>query len=203
MAGEINTKGSGINAELILDCGATSHMFCDCHFFTSYTPTSTPESISVGDHHDIPVAGHGTIRFQARLLDGYCSITLHSALHVPKLAANLISLGTLQRQGVGFSSYQNGIVIKLGEEELSVYRSLINQTPCTMLRLPKCKLSLPMLPPVGVFVYGTVALAILVWTQSGECTGRTWWKACPSTRSTNMIIFARGVPSANHIDFNS
>ena len=118
MAGEVSAKGSGINAELILDCGATSHMFCDRHFFTSYTPTSTPESISVGDRRDIPVAGRGTIRFQARLLDGYRSITLHSALHVPKLAANLISLGTLQQQGVGFSSYQNGIVIKLGEEEL-------------------------------------------------------------------------------------
>ena len=75
MAGEINTKGSGINAELILDCGATSHMFCDHHFFTSYMPTSTPESISVGDRRDIPVAGRGTIRFQARLLDGYRSIT--------------------------------------------------------------------------------------------------------------------------------
>ena len=118
MAGEINTKGSGINAELILNCGATSHTFCDCHFFTSYMPTSTPKSISIGDHCDIPDVGCGTIRFQAWLLDGYHSIILHSALHVPKLAANLISLGTLQQQGMGFSSYQNGIVIKLGEEEL-------------------------------------------------------------------------------------
>ena len=111
-------KGSGINAELILDCGTTSHMFCDCHLFTSYTPTSTPKSISVGDYHDIPVAGHDTICFQAQLLDGYHSIILHSALHIPKLTANLISLGTLQWQGMGFSSYQNGIMIKLGEEEL-------------------------------------------------------------------------------------
>src|SRR6202045_1822565 len=48
---------------IILDCGATAHMFCDQELFCSYTPSSG-QPISVGDACDIPVTGDGSVRLK-------------------------------------------------------------------------------------------------------------------------------------------
>jgi len=94
MAGSIPNGG-----ELLLDSAATSHMLSDRSLFTFYTSVTscTPHNfISIGDAWNISVAGHGTVVFEAQLPNGYHKVTLHNALHVPGLAANLVSLGTLQ-----------------------------------------------------------------------------------------------------------
>ena len=95
MAGSISDGG-----KLLLDSAATLHMLSNFLLFTSYTliTSGTPHNfISVSDAQDVPVARCGTVVFEAQLLNGYHKITLcGNALHVLKLAANLISLGTLQ-----------------------------------------------------------------------------------------------------------
>jgi len=94
MAGSIPDGG-----ELLLDLAATSHMLSDRLLFTSYTPVTshTPHDfISIGDAWDVPVARRGTVVFEAQLPNGYHKVTLRNALYVPKLAVNLVSLGTLQ-----------------------------------------------------------------------------------------------------------
>jgi len=90
---------SSATADILLDCGASAHMFCDQGHFHSYTANEGNETISVGDARDVPIAGTGSVEMQCRLPDEIRTVILHGVLHVPKLAANLVSLGTLQRAG--------------------------------------------------------------------------------------------------------
>ena len=53
---------------------------------------------------------------------------LHGALHIPKLAANLVSLGKLQWEGASVAaSYEKGLSVSLHGDEL-LHRSLIGNT---------------------------------------------------------------------------
>ncbi|GLB45842.1 hypothetical protein LshimejAT787_3200130 [Lyophyllum shimeji] len=75
---------------------SSGHMFFDRSYFTSYAPVSTRSEddwISVGDARDIPGVGRGTVAFEARLPEGLKTVLLHNTLHVPKIAANLVSIG--------------------------------------------------------------------------------------------------------------
>lgn len=110
--------GMELDVKLILDCGATSHMFCDRSLFSAYVPSTASETISVGDGHTVPVIGRGSVRWKSRLPNGYRTVVLHGVSHVPGLAANLVSLGTLQRQGASVISYEGGLIVKLGHDEL-------------------------------------------------------------------------------------
>ena len=116
MAGSIPDGG-----ELFLDSATTSHMFFNHLLFTTYTPvmTCTPEdSISIGDAQDVPVAGCGTVTFEAQLLNSQHKVTLYNALHVPKLAVNLVSLGTLQHQGASVVSYEGGLLLRFNGQDV-------------------------------------------------------------------------------------
>lgn len=106
------------SAELILDCGATSHMFCDKSFFVTYKPSGSCETITVGDACNIPVAGHGSVWFRSILPKGFHTITLVGALHIPALAANLVSLGKLQREGASVTSFSGGLSVSLKGNQL-------------------------------------------------------------------------------------
>ena len=64
-------EGVSKSAKLILDCGATSHMFCDETFFTTYPAATAHETVSVGNASNIPVTGHGSVRFQSVLSNGF------------------------------------------------------------------------------------------------------------------------------------
>lgn len=105
-------------ADVLLDCGASAHMFCDRGYFRSYTANGGNETISVGDARDIPVTGAGSIELKCRLPNGTRTVVLHGVLHVPRLAANLVSLGTLQRAGAKHHSQEEGIMVTLGPDEL-------------------------------------------------------------------------------------
>src|SRR6202021_973023 len=90
---------SSRTSDVLLDCGATSHMFYDTKYFTRYIPSSRGETISVGNGESIPVEGHGSVTFKCRLPEGYRLVTLHGVKHVPDLTANLVSLGQLESEG--------------------------------------------------------------------------------------------------------
>ena len=47
-------------------------------------------------YHNVFVKGCGDITFWSRLPGGFCKLTFTDALYVPKLTANLVSLGKLQ-----------------------------------------------------------------------------------------------------------
>lgn len=73
-------------ADVLLDCGASAHMFCDRGYFHSYTANGGNETISVGDARDIPVTGAGSIELKCRMPNGTRTVVLHGVLHVPRLA---------------------------------------------------------------------------------------------------------------------
>ena len=55
---------------------------------------------------------------KCRLPNGMRTVILHGVLHVPRLATNLVSLGTLQRAGARHHSHEEGIIVTLGADEL-------------------------------------------------------------------------------------
>ena len=105
-------------ADVLLDCGASAHMFCDRKYFRSFTANKLDETISVEDARDVPVAGKGSVEMKCRLLNRMRTIVLHGVLHVPRLTTNLVSLGTLQRVGARHHSHEEGIIVTLGADEL-------------------------------------------------------------------------------------
>ena len=129
MAGKFNNAG-----DILLDSGATSHMFFDPSFFVTYTPVTASSDnnwIAVGDAHSIPIAGRRTVKFQTQSPNGPKVVNLTDVLHVPKIAANLVSFRTLQCQGATYRSYmeksETGLVmLKNGVELFCV--SLLGST---------------------------------------------------------------------------
>jgi len=105
------------NTGILLDCGATFHMFTSYNHFTKYSKSSG-EFVTVGGHNHVPVVGRGSVCFSSLLPNGHLNITLHNILHIPHLGTNLISLGALHRQGVSVQSIDNHLVLSKNSEEL-------------------------------------------------------------------------------------
>jgi hypothetical protein len=53
--------------DILLDSAATSHMFCECHLFSSYTSSTKNETVSVGDKCALIIAGRGSVIFKWHL----------------------------------------------------------------------------------------------------------------------------------------
>jgi len=114
----MNNTGLGLRG-LLLDSGASSHMFSEQERFISYTETNDGQLVTVGGLNHTPVVGHGSVSFKAKLPSGQIIlVTLRNVLHVPSLGANLVSLGVLQREGASYSSQSDGVVVSLGGQEL-------------------------------------------------------------------------------------
>jgi hypothetical protein len=112
------TNGSREGSDLVLDCAATSHMFTDADYFTQYTPSMQPETISVGDGHPCRFLGEAVSlsKVDFRMVFGQSSFT--ESLHVPRLRENLISLGKLEREGA-YGTFGGGCIkVMMGTEEL-------------------------------------------------------------------------------------
>jgi len=105
--------------KLLLDYDAMAHIFDEQHYFTSYIYVQTADQyITIGSHNHIFIAGHGSVKFQAKLLDGILTVVLHNIIHVPGLGANLVNLRVLHKEGVSVQSARLGLVIEVGGEKL-------------------------------------------------------------------------------------
>ncbi|MBW0545952.1 hypothetical protein O181_085667, partial [Austropuccinia psidii MF-1] len=104
--------------QLILDCGATHHMFNYLEPFLN-TPRSTSIHVGTGDTNSkLSAVGIGTVK----ILNHNNTLTLKECLYVPNLKCNLISLLelfkeqlTLNRKGDVFSLNSNGKEIMHGK----------------------------------------------------------------------------------------
>jgi hypothetical protein len=112
------TTGAPSENNVLLDCGATSHMFREHRRFGSYIPSAGDETVSIGDNRSLTVAGQGTITLKTKLLDRVQTVTLRDVLHVPRLVTNLVSLGKPQHEGATFCSSSEGLVVSLNGEVL-------------------------------------------------------------------------------------
>jgi len=79
---------------ILLDCGATAHMFTNKQHFSMYV-NSVNEFVTMEGYNCIPVAGWGSVYFNTVLPNGCLNITLYKVLHILYLGVNLISLGVL------------------------------------------------------------------------------------------------------------
>ncbi|KAJ3555983.1 hypothetical protein NP233_g12081 [Leucocoprinus birnbaumii] len=94
-------EGDELGAGLILDCGATSHMFCKKELFVEMVPEVLGEYVTVGGHNRVSVA-----------------VTLTNVLYVPELGHNLVTLGALHKAGASVASTKDGLVVMHGGEQL-------------------------------------------------------------------------------------
>ena len=74
---------------VILDSGATAHMFNTIAYFITYTPCTSTDThrIRVADGTSIPVVGFGTLPGD------------HTVMYAPKLAHNILSVDALDAKG--------------------------------------------------------------------------------------------------------
>ena len=72
---------------IIIDSGATHHMWADASAFKSFTKMDNCY-VTLANNHKIPTLGRGTIQL---LIDGYI-LQLHDAYHVPALQFSLYSV---------------------------------------------------------------------------------------------------------------
>ena len=84
----------------IIDSGCSQHICTDREMFTSYTSVRGGV-VYMANSSRSKVVGKGSIQFRSH--DGYVT-TLHGVSHVPGSRCNLISLGTLHREGFLFRS---------------------------------------------------------------------------------------------------
>ena len=105
--------------ELLLDCSVIAHMFDEWHYFTSYISAQTAgQYITIGGHNYVHIAGHGSVKFWAKLSARILTIVLHNVIHVPCLRVNLVSIRALHRESVSVQSTGLGLVIEIGGDKL-------------------------------------------------------------------------------------
>jgi hypothetical protein len=72
----------------VIDFGASDHMIGMSHLFSSYNPCSGGDKVRIADGSLSHVLGKGFVSVTP-------SMTLASVLHVPNLAANLLSIARI------------------------------------------------------------------------------------------------------------
>jgi hypothetical protein len=92
---QLDNKDQESRAQWILDTGATNHMTGERGFF-SELDTGVHGSVRFGDGSMVKIKGRGTVLFK-------CKTGEHQALtgvyHIPRLTANIVSLGQLEGDG--------------------------------------------------------------------------------------------------------
>ena len=142
----VSTSGSANT--WVMDTGASYHMTFSKELFTSFKEWNG--NVKLGDDEVLGVKGSGSV--QIKMHDGI--VRSLDAWYVPNLCKNLISLGTLDKQGYNFSGndgqlrvskgalvvmkgkLQHGIYFLMGNSVMGtvvVSRSLEQQDNCTEL----------------------------------------------------------------------
>ncbi|MBW0498455.1 hypothetical protein O181_038170 [Austropuccinia psidii MF-1] len=122
--------------ELLIDCGATHHMFSDKSIFTEliFTPE---EKIATSDpRRNLTCKGKGTVKIEVNKK----LLTLHNCLYVPNITKNLVSLLelctkliTIEKTGATFQLLNNNQVLLKGQ--------IINKLMYVSFNRPKTLLS--------------------------------------------------------------
>jgi transposase InsO family protein len=120
----VHHKLAGLDhSSWVIDSGATNHMTPEREKFTEYRAYGKPTTISVGDAHKLEVHGVGTtyIVLQDVASKRVYDVKLEHVLHVPNLAANLISVPSVTKTGKQVVFTKNKCVIKDGGKfEISI-----------------------------------------------------------------------------------
>ena len=102
---------------LILDSGATDHIFTEREHFVEYTPTLSTQRafITIADGSSHKVAGTGFVHIRVRNGSSFFQQPLNS-IHVPTFACTLVSTSCLvKRGGLSFLQLPTGPELKKGD----------------------------------------------------------------------------------------
>ncbi|KAI1007401.1 Retrovirus-related Pol polyprotein from transposon TNT 1-94 [Podosphaera aphanis] len=100
------------NSDVVLDTGATNHIFHDKSLFHSMTTTS--KSVNTASGHSIPVSGVGNVRFEIYDYRGGRSrktIEMNNVWYVPSCTRNLVSGMQLVSKGFNICSSNGGVSV--------------------------------------------------------------------------------------------
>jgi len=107
--GDVLTVGTIGSADTwVMDTGASYHMTFNKELFSSFKKWNG--SVKLGDDEELGVKGSGAV--QIKMYDGI--VRTFDAWYVPGLRKNLISVGTLDKQGYNFSGKDGQITVSKG-----------------------------------------------------------------------------------------
>ncbi|MBW0526096.1 hypothetical protein O181_065811 [Austropuccinia psidii MF-1] len=118
--------------QLILDCGATHHMFSSLKPFVT-TPKTTNIRVATGDANSkLTAIGIGTVK----ILNHNNTLTLEECLYVPKLKCNLISLLELFKKQLTVNRRDDTFSLNANGKDI-IHGKIINQLMIITCTIPK------------------------------------------------------------------
>ena len=106
LSSKSNAKGKDT---IIIDSGATPHMVPHGSWFHSYTPLSTPHTVTLGNDSTAYAIGTGSVVMQSVVNGKTYDITLSNVLLIPEFHLSLISVHCLS--SVGLSCHIHKIML--------------------------------------------------------------------------------------------
>jgi hypothetical protein len=104
---------------MLLDTGASDHMFGNSDLLHNYKYASdTKVAATTATGNSSPAQGYGNVQFDAVINGGLHTVVLGGVEHHSDFHTNLVSLGTLQRQGATYRSTESRMTLFLDSEEL-------------------------------------------------------------------------------------
>ena len=125
-----NLKTSSRNSTWIIDSGASAHMSCRRHFYSTYEKINPPRRVWMGNNQYIEAIGIGTIGVTLDIGGGKSAEAVFTkVLHVPELNGNLLSvpeltfggLSTLFRSDLCVISNKNGKTVGRAKKSSGLY----------------------------------------------------------------------------------
>ncbi len=92
--------------EWIVDSGCSAHMTHDKSLFLSYAPVAGSQYVELGDNKKVEIVGQGTVRIQLKVKGKQSTCNLHNAMHVPDLGYSLLSVPSMDKNGL-FTTFGN------------------------------------------------------------------------------------------------
>ena len=107
----------------IVDSGATQHMTPNRHAFDTYESISS-RNVFLGDNGMVEALGKGSMLVESHVKGKVKKIRIYDVLHVPKLHANLLSVGKLIARGLKVHFNKSGCIVCTQEGQMLAMASL-------------------------------------------------------------------------------
>lgn len=91
----------------LCDSGASNHMCNNEDWFTELVKYSEPASCTIGNGEPVEVIGQGKVEVASLVEGEILELTLHQVLYIPRLPANLMSVGAADAMGI-WTKFEEG-----------------------------------------------------------------------------------------------
>ncbi|MBW0488997.1 hypothetical protein O181_028712 [Austropuccinia psidii MF-1] len=124
------------SSSLVIDCGATHHMFSDKKLFTEFVQTPEERIATSDPRSSLTCKGQGTVKINVNNE----SMTLHDCLYFPNITKNLVSLLDLCSKSITIT--KNGTTFQLlNDEQVLLKGQIVNRLLTVNFNQPRTLLS--------------------------------------------------------------